>query len=143
MAMSKGCIIGLIILAAIVLLILVGIIVIWMNKDKIVGYVFEVAEKEIVANLPDGYTPEMVHQLIVDLQAGIKSGQVSDTQVQELAGAFQTALNNDKKIDKDEGKRLLNMIEQALGRQPAPIEEAPPDTVPVPDTMMQVAPDSV
>jgi len=145
MAMSKGCTIALIISAALVLLILVVVIIVWINKDKIIeaglNQIVQTVETEIVTNLPDGYTPESVHQIMEELKAGIKSGKISSPAIQELAVAFKAAMDNDKKIDKDEGLRLLKLIEGVLGRESAVPNEAPSDSIP--DTTLQAAPDSV
>ena len=142
MARSKGCTIAIIALAVILLVIIVGLVLLWMNKDKLVdaaiGYVIETTEKEIVNNLPDGYTPEMVSQIMADLKTGLQNKTVSDAAIQELAGTFQAAMA-DKKIDKEEGRHLLEMIQKALGREPMVPESVPPEQLPdstaaVPDT---------
>ena len=145
MAMSKGCTIALIVLAALVLLILVVVIIVWINKDKIIeagiNQIVQTVETELVTNLPEGYTPDSVHQIMEELKAGIRSGKISSPAIQEMAVAFQTAIDNDKKIDKDEGLRLLKLIEDVLKRESAVPGETPADSLP--DTTLQVVPDSV
>lgn len=150
MAMSKGCTVALIIVAAILVIVIIGFILVWLNKDKIVeaglNYMTQTAEQEIVKNLPDGYTPESVHQVMEDLKVAIREGRVSNTQVQELASTYQTVMA-DKQIDKDEGVRLLALIQDVLGQTPpAPQGESPaavPDTTSsIPDTGVAI-PDSV
>ncbi len=141
--MSRGWTIGLIILAIVVFVVIVGVILVWVYKDKIIEagteYMVDMTEKEIVNDLPEGYTAEMVHRIMVDLKTGIKSGEIDDTEKQKLARAFQTAMA-DKKIDREEGESVLIIIQRALGREPIVPEEMPgeamPDTLePVPDTM--------
>jgi len=46
-----------------------------------------------------------------------------------LAGTFQAAMA-DKKIDKEEGRRLLEMIQKALGREPMVPESVPQEQMP-------------
>jgi hypothetical protein len=143
MGLSKGCTIGLIVLAVVVFIVILAVILVWVYKDKIVeagiDYMIDTAEKEIVKDLPEGYTAEMVHQIMVDLKAGIKSGEIDDNEKKELAFAFQPAMA-DKKIDREEGENLLIIIQRALGREPVVPEEMPDEAMPdtlesVPDTM--------
>lgn len=142
MAMSRGCTVALIIVAAIVLLIIVAIFIVWLNRDKVGNYILDkaitAAETEITANLPDGYTEAQVHDLMAELKTAIKNGTIGGPEIQELAGSFQAAMS-DKEISKEEGAHLLMLIEKALGKEPPTPEEAPADTLP--DTTMAV-PDS-
>lgn len=142
MAMSRGCTVALIIVAAILLLIIVGIFIVWLNRDKVTNYMLDkavaAAETKITANLPDGYTEAQVHDLMAELKTAIKNGEISAPEIQELAGSFQTAVS-DNEISKEEGAHLLALIEKALGKEPPMPEEAPADTMP--DTV-QAVPDS-
>lgn len=142
MAMSRGCTVALIIVAAIVLLIIVGLFILWLNRDNIKNYAVDkivtMAETQIVANLPDGYTEAQVHDLMAEFKTAMKNGDISAPEIQELAQSFQTAMS-DKEISKEEGAQLLMLIEKALGKEPPIPEEAPADTLP--DTTMAV-PDS-
>lgn len=143
MAMSKGCTVALIILAAILLLIIIGIIIVYINKDKIleagVDYMIANAEEKIVANLPDGYTPEMVHDVMQELKAAIGNGEIPGPQLQAMVKTYQDVMS-DNEITEDEGARLLGMIEDALGRESPTIEPVPADSLP---DSLQAAPDSV
>jgi hypothetical protein len=142
MAMSRGCTIALIIVAAILLIIIIGLIIVYVNRDKIVeagvDYMIENAEEKIIANLPDGYTPEMVQELMRELKAAIKNDQIPGSQLQEMIGVYRDMMD-DNEITKEEGTRLLGMIEDALGREPSPDESMPVDSLP---DSLQVVPDS-
>lgn len=142
MAMSRGCTVALIIVAAILLLIIVGIIIVWVNRDNIKNYAVDklvtMAETEIVADLPDGYTEAQVHDLMSQLKTAIKNGEIGANDMQQLANAFQAAVD-DKQISKEEGAHLLMLIENALGTEPTMPEEAPADSLP--DTL-QAVPDT-
>lgn len=142
MAMSKGCTVALIVIAAILLLIIIGIIVVYVNRDKImeagVDYMIENTEERIVANLPEGYTPEMVHELMADLKAAIKNDEIPGSQLQMMMESYGDIMD-DNEISKDEGAHLLGMIEDALGRE-SPMESMPSDSMP---DSLQVAPDSI
>lgn len=129
MALSKGCTIGLIV--AIVVVIVIAILIYFFvtkGPDFLINY----AEKEIVRNLPDGYTEETVHKIMEDLRVAYKNDDLSGNQIENLVTAFQKAAA-DKEIDKEEGRQLLIMIQEALGQEPPDFEEAPaedmPDTV--------------
>ena len=142
MAMSRGCTVALIIVAAILLLIIVGIFIVWLNRDKVGNYLLDKAitsaETEIIANLPDGYTEAQVHDLMSEFKAAIKNGDVSGPEIQELAQSFQAAMS-DKEISKEEGAHLLMLIQKAIGKEPQMPEQAPIDSLP--DTL-QAVPDS-
>jgi len=143
MAMSKGCTVALIILAAILLLVIIGIIIVYVNKDKImeagVDYMIKNAEGKIVANIPDGYTPEMVHDAMQDLKVAIGNGEIPGPQLQAMVQTYQDVMGDDE-ITKEEGAHLLGMIEEALGRESPPTKPIPADSLP---DSLQAVPDSV
>jgi cell division protein FtsX len=142
MAMSRGCTVALIIVAAILLLIIIGIFIVWLNREKVGNYLLDqaisTAETKIDANLPEGYTEAQVHDVMMELKTAIKNGDISGPQIQELAGAFQAAIS-DNEISKEEGAHLLTLIQHTLGKEPQAPEETPTDSLP--DTL-QAAPDS-
>ena len=63
--MSKGCTIGLIIGLVVLAIIIIGVILLFVFGDKLANWginkMVGVTETEIIKNLPEGYTPEMVH----------------------------------------------------------------------------------
>jgi|GEM_PF-2897741 len=127
MAMSKGCTIALVVFAIFVLLLIIGIVVVWINKDKIaeasLEYMTKAAEKEITANLPPGYTPESVHSIMEAFKDGVKSKDIDPQEISRIATAFQVAIK-DKTIDQEEGAHVLELIVEAL----------PPGTIPADST---------
>jgi len=142
MARSKGCTIALIILVVLIVIILIGIVILWLNKDKIIeagiNYMTETVETEIIANLPEGYTEAEVHEIMGDLKTAIANDEISGPELQELVNISQAALA-DKTIDKDEARNLLQKIQLALGQTPPEVQEMPEDSLP---DSMQVVPDS-
>ena len=152
MAMSKGCTIALVVFAIFILLLIIGAVVIWINKDKIaeasLDYMVKAAEREIVADLPDGYTPESVHRIMVAFKDGIKNKEIDDREIGAIAATFQSAIK-DKKIDKIEGAHILQLIVQALPPGTIPADslpgQVPVDSMPgrIPIDSLQTAPDSV
>ena len=142
MALSKGCTIGLIVVGVIIVLMIIGAIFLWIYKDKImeagIDYLIDNTETQIVADLPDGYTEDSVHQIMLDLKAAIKNGEIDGADIQKLGQIFQTAMA-DKTIDQEEGAEILKTIQKALGQEPPEWEE---DYEEIPDSL-QAFPDSV
>jgi hypothetical protein len=143
MAMSKGCTVALIILAAIVLLLIITGIILYTQRDKVGAFLLDTvinkASAEIIANLPDGYTEADVRMLMADLKTAVKNNEISGAEISELANAFKDAIG-DEEITKDEGARLLEMIENALGRESPSTESSPVDSL---SDSLQMAPDSI
>lgn len=143
MAMSKGCTIALVVFAIFVLLLVIGIVVVWINKDKIaeasLDYMVKAAEREITANMPPGYTTDSVHRIMVALKDGIKNKDVDSHEIERIAAVFQTAIK-DKTIDQTEGAHILEMIVEALPPGTIPTDSIPS---PVPIDSLQAVPDSI
>ena len=141
MALSKGCMIGLIVGIVLFVIAITIVVLVWVYKDELVeagvGKMVDSVEMEIVKNLPEGYTSEDVHRIMGDFKAAVLAGKISGPEVQNLANTFQTAIA-DKEISREEGDELLRMIQGALGQEPP--EYMPEET---PDDTMQAVPDSV
>ena len=103
-----------------------------------IDYLIDNTETQIVADLPDGYTEDSVHQIMLDLKAAIKNGEIDGADIQKLGQIFQTAMA-DKTIDQEEGAEILKTIQKALGQEPPEWEE---DYEEIPDSL-QAVPDSV
>ena len=103
------------------------------------NYMSGAMTQEISKNMPDGYTPERVRQIAADFQAGIKARAVGPAAIQEIAMAFQTAMA-DKTIDSVEGRRILEMMQKALGREPGMTADS---IMNVPSDSARLAPDSL
>jgi uncharacterized membrane protein len=139
MAMSKGCTIALVVFAIFVLLLIIGMVVVWINKDKIaeasLDYIVKAAEREITADIP----PESVHRIMTALKEGIRSKEINAQETKRIADAFQAAIT-DKKIDQTEGAHILQLIVEAL--PPGAIStDSMPGQVPV--DSLQAVPDSI
>jgi len=116
--MSKGCTVALIAAGVIVLAVIIFGVYICSNPEKIVNLLMDQVEKEVIANLPDGYTAESVHQTVADFKDGFKKGTIDPKQLTTFSTAFQNAYA-DRKLDKEESKKLMEELERALGRLPA------------------------
>lgn len=137
--MSKGCTITLIIVGIVAVLIAIGGWLAWSNKDKIVeagiNKVLDTTATEIKKNMPDGFDESSVDQVIADFKAAVKAKTVSVDAIQPLAQYFQVAMA-DETLDKEEGAKLLTMMQEAMGQTPAE-----PYDMPIDSTAMAV-PDS-
>jgi len=139
MALPKGCTIALIIAGIIAVLIVVLIIIVIANRDKLVDFsmnmLTSMLETEIVKNMPDGYTPESVYQILDDFKAAVKNGQVKPEQLQVITSIIQTILA-DKTVTKEEGALILGKLKEAIYTEPS----VSPDSLP---GVEQAVPDSV
>ena len=136
MAMSKGCTVALIIVAVLAVIIIVGIILVYMNADKIknagIDYTVDAATTEIQKDLPEGYTEGYVNDLMTELKTKLKDGSVSAEKIQGLAQTFQMAME-DKILDVDESRSLLEEVQKLLGKEPPVMEEEMPDSLMTPE----------
>jgi len=132
MALSRGCTIGLIIVAILVVIVIIIGALIYANwdsiKGKFIGTMINMAQEEVLKDIPDGYSESDVKRIFTDLKNGLEDETIDSEDIKELANSFQTALE-DKTIDADEGRKLLELIQDALGQTPPMIEEAPFDTI--------------
>ena len=137
MALSKGCSIALIIVGIIVVILIAIGIYVYVNRDKIAETLLDKAlsyiESEMIADLPEGYTEESVHQILQDFKAAVKDGRVDQQTIQELQGRFQMAMS-DQKLDAEESASLLRSLQEAMGMEVEEMEELPDSLPAVPDT---------
>ncbi len=133
MAMSKGCTITLIVASVLLVIIIIGLGYLWMNKDELMkagaGKIIDMTEQQIIENIPDGYTPEMVSEIMAELKLKINKDELAEDDVQSLLVAFQTSME-DKQIDVDEAERMLVLIQKSIGRE-IPIFEENGEEVPL------------
>jgi hypothetical protein len=140
MALSKGCTIAIIVVVVLIVILILGLIFLGPRLvQKGVGVLIDKTETEIIANIPEEYTPDMVHEIMSDLKVAIKDGQLKPEQIQNLVTTFQTAMA-DNTLNVDESRQLLHAIQEALGQTPPPMEEMPGEEMP---DSMQAVPDSV
>jgi hypothetical protein len=131
MPMSKGCTIALIAAGIVVALVIIGGVYICSNPDKLIGVVLDSLEKEMAADIPEGYTAESIHQIMTDFRAAFKEGKITPTQMQSLSASFQSSFA-DKKLTPEEGRLILDEIQIAMGQTPAAggaVEPVPSDTL--------------
>jgi len=140
MALSKGCTIALVVVLAIIVLLVIGLIFLGPKLlEKGVEVLIDNTETEIIANIPEEYTPDMVHQIMADLKAAVKDGELTAPQIQDLANTLQGAMS-DQNLEKEEARQLLVKIQKALGQEPPVYEELPDEES---TESLEAVPDSV
>lgn len=115
--MSKGCLVGLIVVGVLAVLILVLGSLAYFYWEDIANWglekTTEMIAMEIKANLPEEFTEQDVDDLFDKLKRALKNKEIDATKIQMLATQFQTYLE-DQKIDEDEARMLLNEIKKAV-----------------------------
>lgn len=138
MALSKGCTIVLIIVAVIAVILIAAVIYVVANKEKIAESLLEKGlsyiEKEMVANLPPGYTEDSVHQILQEFKVAVKEGRIDQEELQELQGYFQVAMA-DQKLDEEETAQILGLLQGAMGKETEELEDLPDSLEIVPDSL--------
>ncbi len=138
--MSKGCTISLIVVLAVIIIIVLGVFLFWDKiKQAGVDTMITLAETEIKANLPEGYSEESVTELMSEFRTAFSEDKIAPDKVQGLVTNLQAAMG-DEHFDVEESKLMLNLIEDALGKEPPAEEEMsedemPDDSLAVPDSL--------
>ena len=115
--MSKGCLIALIICAIIAVIIIAMAVVCYVYKDELIeaglNTMTETLSAEIVKDLPEGVTELDVNNLMTEFKQAIKEQKVDQFELQNLSSTFQQIMD-DKVITKEEGKKILDQIREAI-----------------------------
>jgi len=115
--MSKGCLVGLIVLGVLAVLIIVTGIVCYIYKDELIemglNKVTESVATELKANLPEGVSAEEVDQVMDKFKTSLKEGKIDDAELQSISMSFQNAYE-DKKIDQKEAEDLYDQIKKIV-----------------------------
>ncbi len=115
--MSKGCLIALIAASIVLVLVVAMSIVCYVKRDTLVEWgvikMTEAAQKEMLTELPEGYTSDDVNKICEDFRIAIKEKKVDPNELRNIAVMFQEVFK-DKKIDKTEGKQLLEEFKKAV-----------------------------
>ena len=115
--MSRGCLVGLIVVAILAIIVIGSGIVCYVYQDEILQYTLEKSTEmialEIKANLPEDYTETEVDELFDKLKLAITNQEIKPENIQRLASQFQSYLE-DQKIDVDEAGKLLEEIKKIV-----------------------------
>jgi hypothetical protein len=125
--MSKGCLIALIIAAAILAVFIALSIVCYVKRDSIMEWglvqMAETSQKEILANLPKGVTKEDIELVVANFKIAVKEKKIPAEELQSIAFMYQEVLK-DKKIDGDEALVVLEQLRKYSGVEGVPIQDS-------------------
>lgn len=115
--MSKGCLIGLVIIGILAVLILVLGTLTYFYWEDIANWglekTTEMIAMEIKANLPAEYSEQDVDELFDRLTRALKNKEIDASSIQKLATQFQLYLE-DQKIDVDEAREIIEEIKRTV-----------------------------
>lgn len=115
--MSRGCLIGLVIVGILAIIVIGSGIVCYIYQDELLEWGLEKTTEmialEIKANLPEEFTEQDVDDLFDKLKQAIKNKNIDPSKIQKLATQFQLYLK-DQKIDEDEARKIIEEIKEAV-----------------------------
>lgn len=115
--MSRGCLIGLIVVGVLAIIVIGSGVVCYVYQDELLewglGKTMEMIAIEIKANLPDDLNEHDIDELFDRLKRAIKNKEIDPTKIQNLATQFQIFIE-DQKIDEDEAREIIKGIKKAL-----------------------------
>ena len=115
--MSKGCMIALIIGLVILFIVVALSIICYVYRDELKGAVMErmteTVAAEIKTNLPEGVTIEDVDRIMEDFKEAYLANRVDAEELNDVS-TMVSSMMSDKKIDKEEGKKLLDKLRKII-----------------------------
>jgi len=109
--MKKGCIV----LIIIAVVILIGLGLLWINKDKIIKFAVkkgvEVMEDAVVSNLPVSVPEDSVRVLFQKAMDKIKTSEISADELRKILTTFQSGMQ-DKNLDSLEVTNILKDLKK-------------------------------
>ena len=115
--MSRGCLIGLVIVGILAIIVIGSGIVCYIFQDELLEWGLEKTTEmialEIKANLPEEFTEQDVDNLFDKLKQAIKNKKIDPSKIQKLATQFQLYLE-DQKIDEDEAREIMEEIKEII-----------------------------
>lgn len=115
--MSRGCLIGLIVVGILAIIVIGSGIVCYIYQDELLEFGLEkttdMIALEIKANLPEEFTEAEIDELFDKLRKAVINKEIDPTRIQSLATQFQSYLE-DQKIDVDEARKLIEEIKETI-----------------------------
>ena len=115
--MSRGCLVGLIVVGVLAIIVIGAGIVCYVYQDELLEFGLEKSTDmialEIKANLPEEYTEAEIDELFDKFRQAIKNKEINPDTIQKLMMQFQSYVE-DKKIDVDEARKLVEEIKELL-----------------------------
>lgn len=118
--MSKGCMVALIIVGALIVIFIISMIVCYIYKDELVGFgldkMTEAASTEIKKDLPEGYTADGVDSLMAEFKIAFKEEKINQNELQEISSSLQDIVKPGN-YTPDKGKEFLQLMRSAIDEQ--------------------------
>ncbi len=115
--MSRGCLIGLIVVGILAIIVIGAGVVCYVYQDELLEYGLDKSTDmialEIKTNLPEEFTEAEVDELFDRLKQAIKNKEINPESIQKLVMQFQSYLE-DQKIDMDEARKLIEEIKETI-----------------------------
>ena len=100
------------------LVVLVGAILLYFNRDKIASYAMDRAlykvEGQVLQNLPDHRAADSVKSDFAALHERLKSGTMKAEDIKDLAAMFYSDYK-DEKLDTLEVRQLMEQVHKLVG----------------------------
>jgi hypothetical protein len=107
--LGRGCLIGCLILVGVIV---IGIILVVSQYDRLLGLMITRLENMVVRYLPEGYDTERVHVGFDQLEQGLEVGTVNEQELQQVLAIVSDALR-DRKLTEVELEQMLSLMEAA------------------------------
>ncbi|UCD17762.1 MAG: hypothetical protein JSV44_02335 [Candidatus Zixiibacteriota bacterium] len=115
--MSKGCLIGLIVVGVIAVVVIAMAIVCYVYKDELIDAgltkMTDALAESIIENLPEGVSEDDVRTLMTEFKQAFKEGKISQEEIQEISGRFQKIAKQEE-ISQEESREIMEMIRRAI-----------------------------
>jgi hypothetical protein len=101
------------------LVIVVAGILLYFNRDKIAGFAMDRAlksvEGHVIAELPQGLSPDSVRAEFESLHRLLQSGTVTVDEIKDLAATYYTSMKDDR-LDSAEVRQLVVNVRELIAR---------------------------
>jgi hypothetical protein len=102
------------------LVVLIGAILLYVNRDKISSYAMDRAltkiEPQVIQHLPNARDTETVKAEFAALHERLQSGHVKPDEIKELAALFYNSYK-DERLDSAEVRQLVDQVHTILQKQ--------------------------
>jgi len=116
-AMSRGCMVGLVVVGIILVLVIASMVVCYIYRDEIVELgltkLAETVTMEAKKNLPEGLTAEDLDDALEDFKQAFKDKKIDTEDIQNLSLMMQDILK-DKEVSRDEAEEFYEEIKKVV-----------------------------
>ncbi len=105
----KGCLIAVII---VVVILVAAVLMLYMNRAKLVNLAMDKMVEGVMTGLPEGYNRDQAQQTFDDFIVAVKDNRVDKEEFQEI-GEIMQAIMADKKLEAEEVDQLMEVLKAA------------------------------